>query len=317
MPASRKRSTSPKRGGAGRPARRIIDIHNHANWHGHDVDALVRNMDELGIETTWLLSWEIPPREFDMAPVYHGVMDPRGTAAPLAGVLEGLHRYPDRFVGGWAPDPRDPHARAKLRAAVEIHGIRVCGELKCRMRYDSPDALALFATCGRLGLPVIFHLQFYEHGLAVQCADETTWPEWYGGGMDAVETMLRRCPDTTFIGHATAFWRAISGDADQDTESYPKRRVKPGGRLPALLRKYPNLYADLSASSGRNALDRDHAHARKFLREFQGRLLFGRDDFHGELLTLLEKLDPGERVLRKVLHENAERLLREGEARRG
>jgi len=58
----------------------VIDIHNHPNWHGHDVDALVRNMDEYGIEKTWLLSWEINHEEFNAAPVYHEHMDRAGCA---------------------------------------------------------------------------------------------------------------------------------------------------------------------------------------------------------------------------------------------
>ena len=38
-----------------------------------------------------------------------------------------------------------------------------------------------------------------------------------------------------------------------------------GGVVPRLLREYDNLYADLSAHSGYNALKRDPAFARKFL----------------------------------------------------
>ncbi len=39
-----------------------------------------------------------------------------------------------------------------------------------------------------------------------------------------------------------------------------------------LLRKYPNLYADLSALSGANAILRDPEYGVKFLDEFQDRL---------------------------------------------
>jgi hypothetical protein len=43
------------------------------------------------------------------------------------------------------------------------------------------------------------------------------------------------------------------------------------------MRKYPNLYGDLSAGSGCNALARDPEYAIKFMTEFQDRLMFGLD----------------------------------------
>ena len=297
-------------------SRRIIDCHNHPYWHGKDIDGLVANMDKLGIEKTWLLSWELPRHEFDVTPGYYAAFDPRGIAAPLNGVLEGLRAYPDRFVGGWAPDPRDRHARARLTAAVRIHGIRVYGELKCRMRYDNPDAIAMFRHCGDLGLPVLFHLQFYRSALEKQCEGIDAWPEWHGGDIDVVDAMCRMCPRTFFIGHATCFWRHISGDATRDTESYPKKPVKPRGRLKTLLRKHGNLYCDFSAGSGRNALERDMKHARRFVREFQDRILFGRDMYDARHLDVLDELGLGEDILDKVLRRNAEAVLKKAWRRR-
>ena len=298
-------------------SRRIIDVHNHPNWHGTDIDALVRNMDSHGIEKTWLLSWELPERELDLAPIYHSVMDPRGVAAPLWMVVEGLRRHPGRFIGGWAPDPRDRHVRSKLKAAVDIHGIKVYGELKVRMRYDSPDAIAVFRYCGELGLPVLFHLQFKQVDLDRQCKNVENVAEWYGGDIQVVDAMCSNCPKTIFIGHATAFWRAISGGAEADKNTYPKGRVKPGGALLKLLRKHKNLYCDLSAGSGLNALRRDMEHARKFVLRFQDRLVFGRDYFDSRLTDALEELDLGEKVMDKILHRNAEELLRrEGRKRK-
>jgi len=296
-------------------ARRIMDVHSHPNWLGTDVDGLVRNMDEHGIQKAWLLSWEISRTEYDFEPYYHKVMDPRGIAVPLWMIVEGLKRHPDRFIGGWAPDPRDRYARAELLSAIDMYAIQVYGELKCRTRYDHPDAIAMFRFCGEKGLPVLFHLEGPEHTIEVESQGVDSWPVWYGGDISVVENMCRLCPRTNFIGHAPGFWREISGDAAEDPKRYPDGPVTPGGRLFELLRKYPNLYCDLSAGSAMTALNRDLSVTREFVVEFQDRILFGRDGFGRDQLDLLEKLDLDEATLDKILWANAEKLLEATAAR--
>ena len=293
--------------------RRIIDIHTHPCWLGHNIDKTVNNMDELGIEKTWLLAWELPEKEFSYCGYYNATLDPRGggIGAPLWLVVEGLQKYPDRFIGGWTPDPRDPAARAKLKAAADLHGIRVYGELKCRMRYDDPDAIMMFRYCGELGLPVVFHLQWAANVPRETTYDVNKWIEWYGGDMDCVENMCRLCPDTQFIGHGPGFWLHISGDPDDSSDGYPYPTglVKPGGRLPELLQKYSNLHCDLSGGSGRGPLERDPEHAKKFITDFQDRIMFGRDEFTGRLLDVLAKIDLADQVLDKVCCRNAEAMI--------
>jgi predicted TIM-barrel fold metal-dependent hydrolase len=288
--------------------RMIIDDHNHPNWHGMTVDDLVKNMDQNGIAKTWLLSWEMPKEEFEAAPTYYECMDPRGLCAQLWMVMEGVNKYPDRFIPGYAPDPRDRYARAKLKSAVKLYGVKVYGEFKYRMRYDNPDAIAMYHFCGELGLPVLIHLECPPMVHEQFKKDIYQWPEWYGGDMTTVETMCRMCPETNFIGHAPGFWREISGDADIDPSGYPTGPVVPGGRLQATLRKYPNLYCDLSAGSGANSLRRDLKNGREFVLEFQDRILFGRDYYDHPQMDVLEKLDLPEDVLEKVFHLNAEKL---------
>ena len=41
----------------------IIDVHNHAYYHGYNCQKLVKNMNECGIDKTWLLTWETPESE--------------------------------------------------------------------------------------------------------------------------------------------------------------------------------------------------------------------------------------------------------------
>jgi predicted TIM-barrel fold metal-dependent hydrolase len=290
---------------------RIIDVHNHPSWHGHSMDKIVRNMDEMGIAKTWLLACESSPTEMDVAPHYYAKMDPRGCGLPLWMVVEALQRHPDRFIGGWAPDPRERHARARLQAAVEIHNIRVYGEMKFRMRYDNQDALAMYTLCAELGLPVLFHLEAPPYRLQQQVADIHAWPEWYGGGIEVVETICRSCAQTAFIGHGPGFWREISGNASTSPKVYPDGPVLPDGPVTRLMRAFPNLYADLSGGSGLNALSRDRQHALGFLTEFQDRLLFGRDGFDARLAEFLTSLELAPGILDKVLHANAERLIPE------
>jgi predicted TIM-barrel fold metal-dependent hydrolase len=58
---------------------------------------------------------------------------------------------------------------------------------------------------------------------------------------------------------------------------WPEGKVADGGSIVKLMRKYPNLYGDLSAFSGYNALARDPEFAYKFMEEFKDRLLYGTD----------------------------------------
>ena len=62
-----------------------------------------------------------------------------------------------------------------------------------------------------------------------------------------------------------------------DRAGYPKYPIEAEGAVPQLMRKYSNLYGDLSAGSGCNALARDPEYAVRFMTEFQDRLLFGLD----------------------------------------
>lgn len=288
---------------------RIIDIHNHPNWIGLSVDNLVKNMDEYGIERTWLLAWEATKEELDVVPRYYRSLDPRSVGLPLWMVVEGLQRHPDRFIGGWAPDPRHSNARAQLKAAVDLHGIRIYGEQKTRMRYDDQDAIAMYHYCGELGLPVLFHLEAPAYRVKQQLADIFTWPEWYGGGIDVVESMCRQCPNTTFIGHSPGFWREISSGDDDQAVVYPEGPVKSPGGVTRLMRQYPNLYADLSGFSGINALKRDVPHALQFLEEFQDRVMFGRDTNNNDLYEFLISLDLKPEILSKIFSGNALKLV--------
>lgn len=294
-----------------KPPQKIIDTHQHVFWYGRDDAGLIADMDEHGIERAWLLSWEIAPWE-DKLPYYHSVLNPLnirpdGTHAgiPLRDLLIARDHYPDRFIVGYCPHPMHDEAPHLLRAAAQMHGVRVCGEWKFRIPFDDPRCLEVFHVAGELKLPVVLHLDVPY----LQIDGKRTYdPQWYGGTVANLERALQACPNTIFIGHAPGFWREISGDADLDGLS-PRGPVTAGGRLYRLFDEYPNLYADLSAGSGQHALDRDPTHAAQFLQRFSDRLLFARDYYEQDLHNFLQTLELPQDTWEKIYHGNAERLL--------
>ena len=289
----------------------IIDAHNHPDWHGHDLNKFLANMEQYNIDVTWMLSCETPEHEYH--PYYGRVVSPVGGHGlmPFERCLSYKERAPEKFVLAYGPDPRRPDAIDRLEAAIAIHGVRVCGEIKLRMMYDNLDAVQMFRFCGVKGLPVVVHIGVEETGHGETSAGPSAPSRlnfWYGGGMEAFERAVRACPETIFLGHASGFWAHISGDDRYDKEPYPSGKVAPGGKVVTMLRDYPNLYCDMSAGSGHNALARDADFARDFLLEFQDRVLYARDYFDNVHQELLSALDLPAEVIEKIYAGNALRL---------
>jgi predicted TIM-barrel fold metal-dependent hydrolase len=282
----------------------LIDAHQHTNWGSKNCDAVVADMDRCGIDVSWLLTWEVPEGEYD--PYYFGTFAPNRVGMPLEDIFHACERHPTRFVAGYAPDPRRPDAIERLEQAVAMYNVRVYGELKLRIVFDDPDCIRMFRRCGELGLPVQFHIDIP----ARERPKLPTRDYWYCVDIDKLETVLKLCPQTNFIGHAPGFWRHISGDGYTALDNYPKGPVTPGGRVPELLGRYPNLYADLSAPSGLTAISRPpEGQGRQFLTEFQDKLLFGRDMFTDDLSNFLKAQDLPKNVWDKISHQNALKLV--------
>jgi len=131
--------------------------------------------------------------------------------------------------------------------------------------------------------------------------------------------MLEKYSTVNFIGHAQTFWGNIDKN-HQQAVLYPKGPVTPGGITDRLLSDYPNMYGDLSAGSGLNALTRDEGHARQFLDRHQNKLLYGSDcsDSEGagkkcsgaEQIAAVRRLAPSPAALRKMFYGNTARLLK-------
>ncbi|MBR2905807.1 MAG: amidohydrolase family protein [Lentisphaeria bacterium] len=289
---------------------KIIDAHNHPDWLGHDLARTLENMDQYGISQAWLLSHICPRHEHhqvyfeEMSGAVLGMSD---GPTPFARCLSCKERAPERFILGYSPDPREREASRMLVAANKIYGAKICGEVKIRTMYDSPDCIRLFRTAGELGMPVVMHFDYDR-----QTTYKDPWTEWYGGTIYTLERVLQACPDTIFLGHAPGFWIHISNDDLWKTNSYPnveKDGIVPGGEIIRLLRTYPNLYCDISAGSGRMALSRDKNFTKAFLTEFQDRILYARDCFDNKHQELLNSLDLPESILEKIYSGNAMKLV--------
>lgn len=283
----------------------IVDIHAHPNYYGYNVKKLLANMDEYGIDKAWILTLETPADEYH--PFWYKNYGDQYGPMPFSAALEFVRAEPERFVLGYGIDPRRPDAIAKLEAAIELYDVKVYGEIMLRIMYDNPDALKMFKYCGEKKLPVIVEVRY---GIPTgQDYPRSDW--WYGGGIDAFERAIEQCPDTIFLGHGPGFWAHISNDELYKTVEYPKAEVKPGGKLLRMMEKYDNLYLDLSAGSGFNAMNRDRKLAKDLLIKYQDRALYGRDDVNNDLQEFLSSLSLPKPVLDKIYYLNAERLLKD------
>jgi predicted TIM-barrel fold metal-dependent hydrolase len=291
----------------------IVDAHNHSHYNGVGPEGLLAEMEAYGIGRTWLLTWYHPPGEH--APGSYRAFNPTnvrpdGTHAgvTLRDVVETCQRFPGRFVAGYCPCPTEGDAAALFEAAYRVYGVRICGEWSYRTLLDDPRSLELFRCAGRLGCPVVLHLDA-PYLPDAQSGQPVYQPFWYGGGADVLERALQQCPETTFIGHAPGFWRYISGDEATASAVYPIGPIAPGGRLLDLFDRYENLWADLSAGSGLNALQRDPEFARTFLIRYSHRLLFGRDDHGDRLQRFLTSLHLPEEAQARILYGNAQQVV--------
>jgi uncharacterized protein len=224
--------------------------------------------------------------------------------------------HPSRFVRFASIDMTQPDAIDRLRIAAK-NGAIGFGEIKSQVAAAGPEMQRLYVLAAELNLPITMHFQE---------VNQPNSPGTFNTGLKKFDAMLKAYPKTTFIGHADAFWANVSADYAEDT-SYPTGLIKPGGVTDKFLGDYPNLYADMSANSGNNFLNRDPEFAAAFLVRHQNKLMFGSDcscaDGRGTsgrgasagrciaraTLTMLKKLATPD-VFRKIVWQNGTRLLK-------
>jgi predicted TIM-barrel fold metal-dependent hydrolase len=220
-------------------------------------------------------------------------------------VLAETQPHRDRLIPFCSIDPRTSY-RGGLNGLVEMlkryvdRGAKGFGEHKPGVPIDDARNMTIYAACGQLKLPVLFHLD-QERNMDAP-------------GLPGLEKALQAFPETIFIGHGPGWWASISGNvAQKDLGGYPEGTVAPGGAIDRLMDAYPNIYGDLSAGSGAGAISRDLDFGRAFLARRADRLMFGTDFLSpGQdvpQLTLFRTLELPADVQAKVFRDNARRLL--------
>jgi uncharacterized protein len=189
------------------------------------------------------------------------------TGGDVAGqVREMQSQYPGRFAWFASADITKPEAEKQLTQAVK-DGAGGFGEIKFHVAADGPELRRMYALAAELGVPILVHFQEVPH---------TPTEGVFSTGFQRFEAILKAYPKTRFIGHADAFWANISAGYANDV-AYPTGPIRRGGLTDKLLSDYPNLFGDLSANSGNNALSRDPEFTAGFLVRHREKLIFGSD----------------------------------------
>ena len=276
----------------------MLDTHLHLR---RDADACFTHMQGCGVTNAILLT--------------------RATDQDRA--KQEMERRPGRFARSVSTDPTATDADKVLRDALRGGAVSI-GEMKFHVALDSPEMRRVYDIAAEMSVPVMMHIQTFPH-FPGEMPYNTGYPQF--------DKVLRAYPRTMFIGHGDLFWAHISADVPTD-RGYPAGPIKRGGLTDRWLSDFPNLYADLSANSGNNALSRDPDFTRDFIVRHQRKLLFGSDcsctDGKGsgvsqnnnpeaarlagkcvarETLGLLKRLASPE-IFRRVVWENGTRLFK-------
>lgn len=280
-----------------KPAEKYIDVHTHIGTYTH-------GNKELTVKG--LLDW-MDKHDVAKAVVLPLVSPESTTYLQLPDTaIKAAKDHPDRLIAFCSIDPRSI-IRGGVKGLVDIlkqyvdRGAKGFGEHKVGLNFDDPLMMQVYEACQTVGIPLLFHLD------TVRGLDEP--------GLPRLEHALATFPELDFIGHGPGWWASISGDVKtkKDLGGYPKTPVKPGGAIDRLMDKYENIYGDLSAGSGANAISRDKDFGRQFLIRRSDRLMFGTDYLQpGQPVPqfdLFASHDLPKETTAKIFRKNAERVL--------
>ena len=306
----------------------IIDMHSHDYAEtAEQIEEWVRVMDAVGVQHTAVMHCAWIGRPFEevieaYAPYkerfrfwccfdYSDIDTPEGVARSL----ETLERY--HALGAVGIGELGDKGEGDLYARpVEGVGIHI----------DDPRVKPLLEKCAELRMPVSIHIgepiwmylpmDETNDGLpnGVAWHVDTTNCMGYEGLVNTFENAVRDNPKTLFIA---CHYLNMNHDLP---------------RLGAMLDKYPNMYVDIAARVAEAA--HTPRATREFLIKYQDRVLFGTDNgmdaemYHNIFRVLetndehfyipeynyhwaLSGFDLPDEVLKKIYHDNAERILNE------
>ena len=296
----------------------VIDIHAHCYKKPlpfvtpfYDPEELIARMNEMGIDKCCLLPVVNPEIYFPQS---------------VDEVLEICEAYPDRFIPYCNIDPRAMTncPNAPLHKVLEYYKNKGCkgvGEVMPNMELADPKVQNLFRAAEEVDMPIVFD------GSIVKDGDFGLYDD---PGLPQLEQTLQKFPKAKIFGHGPVFWKELyklntpgergyvftwKGDDQVGTNKCLGSEEE--GTVPILLRRYENLYLDLSDGTPVAVLSRNLDYAKKFFNEFQDRMCFGTDfcnkyyhvpnlDFINDMLT---KGIITQEIYDKITHKNAIKIL--------
>ncbi len=205
--------------------------------------------------------------------------------------------YGERLIAFCCFDPRMRDVGGLIDTFVQRHGAKGFGEALNGLAFDDERNAVIYEKCAEHGLPYLFDMG------PTYCWDEV--------GLPRLESCLRDFPQTQFVGHGPGFWTAISGEDPRG--GYPEGPIQPGGAIDRLMAGYENLWLDLSAGSGHNAMTRDREFAAGFIDRHWRKMLFATDYFivgqEVRQFDWFRSLDISEEMREAIGSGNALRLL--------
>ncbi len=234
----------------------ILDFHTHVGQGQRSAAHVIAHHNAYGGGKSVVLP--IEPGDCTAMGTYTGMR------TELA--LEAADEYGDELIPFCHVNPLAPDALDQLRRYHATGKFFGFGEHKVRLACDHPLSMEIYRLCGELGWPVLIHFEYRN----------------YSYNFEAFEMVLKACPETTFVGHAQAWWANVSAEVPRDYLApdytpYPKDPVVRGGLTDRWLEEYPNIYGDLSAGSGLGAISRDREFGKDFVRRHRTKLLWATD----------------------------------------
>ncbi len=305
----------------------VIDLHSHPYPEkSQQIAQWVKNMDEVGVEKTIILTHEVGAK-FDS--IYAAYAKYAGRFEVWCGF--DYSGYDQPGFGQAAVAELERCAKVGAKGVGELgdkgKGLVYCPNKAYGMHPDDPRMDPLFEKCAELKLPVSLHVAdpiwMYEPMDSTNdgLMNALEWrldnkPDIVGhaGMIDIFERTLQRHPKTIFIA---CHFMNLSYDLN---------------RLGELLNKYPNLYADISARYAETApIPR---FVSKFYDKYQDRLVYGTDmgfdrDMYHITFRILESNDEhfyetnqfgyhwalngfglSDKILKKLYRDNALKILK-------